>query len=179
MIISLEYYGIILLERQIAPRLYCMVYILLDESEEFAMLMDKKEIETILPHRDPMLLITTVEELIPGERILATFYVNPEREIFKGHFPSDAMLPGVYTVECIAQAADVLLLSTERYRGKIPLFLGINNVKFLNKIRPNDTIEICASLTSERKEKSIATCHGDVFCKGQIVASGDVTLAMR
>lgn len=143
------------------------------------MLMDKKEIEKVLPHRDPMLLLSNVTALESGKSIIADFYLDPSREIFEGHFPSEPMLPGVYTVECMAQAADVLLLTTERYKGKVPLFLGINNVRFTNKIFPGDTIEIRAELIYEREEKAIATCHGEVYCRDKLAACGDVTLAMR
>jgi 3-hydroxyacyl-[acyl-carrier-protein] dehydratase len=143
------------------------------------MKMDQDAIKRVIPHRDPMLLVTTVEELTPGERITATFYVDPSREIFKGHFPGDPVLPGVYSVECMAQASDILLLSTERYTGKVPLFLGINNVRFLKKILPGDTIEIHAELLSERPEKAIATCEAEIYNHGELAASGEVTLAMR
>lgn len=89
------------------------------------------------------------------------------------------MLPGVYSVECMAQTADILLLSAERYAGKIPLFLGINNVRFLKKILPGDTIEIHAKMASERVEKAIATCSAEVYNHGELAVTGDVTLAMR
>lgn len=143
------------------------------------MKLDLSGIKKIIPHRDPMLLVTTVEELEAGEYIKTTFFVEPSREIFKGHFPDEPMLPGVYTVECMAQAADILLLSLERYAGKKPLFLGINNVRFLRKILPGDTIEICARLINERLEKAIATCSAEVYDKGELAATGDVILAMR
>ncbi len=143
------------------------------------MKMDQDAIKRVIPHRDPMLLVTTVENIIPGEHITTTFYVDSTREIFKGHFPGEPVLPGVYSVECMAQTADILLLSTPRYAGKTPLFLGINNVRFLNKILPGDTIEICAELLSERPEKAIATCTAKIFNHGELAASGEVTLAMR
>lgn len=143
------------------------------------MKLDCEAVKKIIPHRDPMLLVSTVEELEPGVRITTTFHVDPEREIFKGHFPGEPVLPGVYTVECMAQAADILLLSTERYMGKIPLFLGINNVRFQRKILPGDTLEIRAVLSSERAEKAIATCSAEVYDNDELAASGDVTLAMR
>ena len=143
------------------------------------MKLDLDGIKKVIPHRDPMLLVTTVEELVPGESIVTTFYVDPAREIFKGHFPEEPVLPGVYSVECMAQSADILLLSTERYAGKIPLFLGINNVRFLRKILPGDTIEIRARLASERAEKAIATCSAEVYDHGELAVTGDVTLAMR
>ena len=143
------------------------------------MKLDLEGIKKVIPHRDPMLLVTTVEELTPGESIVTTFYVDPAREIFKGHFPEEPVLPGVYSVECMAQSADILLLSTERYAGKIPLFLGINNVRFQRKILPGDTIEIRARLASERVEKAIATCSAEIYNHGELAATGDVTLAMR
>ena len=143
------------------------------------MLMDKEAIKKVIPHRDPMLLVDTVEELVPGERAVTTFWVDPEREIFRGHFPGDPVLPGVYTVESMAQTADIVLLSCERYAGKVPLFLGINAVKFRSKIVPGDTIEMHAVLTKERPGKAIATCHVEAYNKGELAAEGDVTLAMR
>ena len=143
------------------------------------MKLSKEEIKAIIPHRDPMLLVDTVEEMVPGDHIDTTFFIDPAREIFKGHFPGEPVLPGVYSVECMAQSADILLLSMERYAGKVPLFLGINNVRFLRKILPGDTIEIRARLASERAEKAIATCSAEIYNHGELAAIGDVTLAMR
>lgn len=141
--------------------------------------LNKQQIKEIIPHRDPMLLVDEVEEIIPGESITAMFYVDPEREIFKGHFPGEPVLPGVYTVECMAQSADILLLSMERYKGTIPLFIGINNVKFLKKICPDDTIKIKARIIMERQDKGIASCAAEVYNRGELAATGEVTLAMR
>lgn len=143
------------------------------------MKFSKEEIKAIIPHRDPMLLVDTVEEMVPGDHIVTTFFIDPDREIFRGHFPGEPVLPGVYSVECMAQSADILLLSMERYAGKVPLFLGINNVRFLRKILPGDTIEIHARLASERAEKAVATCSAEIYNHGELAATGDVTLAMR
>lgn len=79
----------------------------------------------------------------------------------------------------MALTADILLLSTERYAGKVPLFLGINNVRFLRKILPGDNLEIHAKMASERAEKAIATCAAEIYNHGELAATGDVTLAMR
>ena len=141
--------------------------------------LDHEQVKLVIPHRDPMLLIDEVSYLIPGEEIRATFYVDGNREIFKGHFPGDPVLPGVYTVEATAQAADILLLSMERYKGKIPLFLAINNVSFRKKIVPGDTLEIHAMILSERKEKAIAACVAKVYTAGELAAETEVSLAMR
>lgn len=143
------------------------------------MKLDKKDIQEILPHRDPMLLVDTVEELTPGEHIVTTFFVDSQRDIFRGHFPGEPVLPGVYTVECMAQAADVLLMADGQFPGKLPLFIGINNVRFLSKIRPGDTLRIEAKIKEAKIEKAIFTCSAQVFDGDVLAATGDVTLAMR
>ena len=143
------------------------------------MKLDHEQVMGIIPHRDPMLLIDEVSDLVPGEYIDASFWVDPAREIFKGHFPGDPVLPGVYTVEATAQAADILLMLKPEYAGKTPLFLGINNVRFRRKILPGDTLQIHAEMLSERPEKAIATCHVEAYNNGVLAAEGDVTLAMR
>ena len=141
--------------------------------------LNKQQIMEIIPHRPPMLLVDEVQELTPGEQCVATLFIDPSMEIFKGHFPGDPVLPGVYTVEATAQTADILLLSLDRYQKKVPLFLGIDHVTFYKKIVPGDTIEMHASILKERQEKAIATCSVEVFCHGDLAAKTEVTLAMR
>jgi 3-hydroxyacyl-[acyl-carrier-protein] dehydratase len=143
------------------------------------MKLNHQQVMDILPHRDPMLLIDEVRKLTPGEHVEATFYVDPGRDIFRGHFPEDPVLPGVYTVEAAAQAAGILLLSLDRYKGKTPLFLGIQEVRFIKKILPGDTLEIHADLTGERGEKAVATCSAKIFTNNHLAAEATVTLALR
>ena len=143
------------------------------------MRLDKDQIKQILPHREPMLLVDEVESLVPGETVETRFFVEPEREIFLGHFPEDPVLPGVYTVECMAQTADILLMADGRFSGKLPLFIGINNVRFLSKIRPGDTLKIKAQIKAAKEEKAIFTCSAEVYDGEALAATGDVTLAMR
>ena len=144
-----------------------------------AISLTHQQVMDIIPHRDPMLLIDEAREVVPGESIVATFWVDPARDIFRGHFPGDPVLPGVYTVEATAQATDLVLMTKPAYAGKIPLFLGINNVRFLRKILPGDTMEIHARLLSERPEKAIATCRCTVYVAGEPAAETEVTIAMR
>ena len=143
------------------------------------MKMNQDEIKGILPHREPMLLVTSVEELSPGENIRATFFASPEMDIFRGHFPEEPILPGVYSIECMAQAVDILLMSTVRYAGKTPLLLGVDRVNFRKKILPGDTLEIRASIISEQKEKAIVTCAAEIYVHQERAANGDITIAMR
>ena len=79
----------------------------------------------------------------------------------------------------MAQTADILILSCERYAGKTPLFIGIDKVKFISKIKPGDTLEIHAKFAMEKKEKAIVTCRAEVYNAGVLACTGDVTLAMR
>ncbi len=141
--------------------------------------LNRSQIMEIIPHRDPMLLIDEVTAMIPGERIEASFYVSPDREIFKGHFPGEPVLPGVYTTEVMAQASDILLLSMERYAGTIPFFIGIDKVRFTAKIQPGDTIRVISSIAAERPEKAIVTCRAEVYNNEMLACTGEVTLAMR
>lgn len=143
------------------------------------LLMTTDEVKKVIPHREPMLLVDNVKEMEPEKTITTTWYIDPQREIFKGHFPGEPVLPGVYTVENMAQTADILILSTERYVGKVPLFLGVNNVKFLAKIKPGDTLQTHAVFAKERAEKAIVTCSCEVYNAGVLACTGEVTLAMR
>ena len=143
------------------------------------MKMNQDEIKGLLPHREPMLLVTSVEELSPGENIRAAFFASPEMDIFRGHFPEEPILPGVYSIECMAQAVDILLMSTVRYAGKTPLLLGVDKVSFRKKILPGDTLEIRASIISEQKEKAIVTCAAEIYVHQERAANGDITIAMR
>ena len=143
------------------------------------MKLNHEQVLQILPHRDPMLLVDEVQELEPGKHVKASFYIDPNRDIFRGHFPNDPILPGVYTVEATAQAADIMLLSLPRYVGKTPLFLGINKAAFKRRILPGDTILIEGYLKHERPEKSIATCIMKATLNGELAAETEVVLAFR
>ena len=141
--------------------------------------MNLEKIKAIIPHRDPMLLVDGVGDMMPEDSITSRFYVDPDRDIFRGHFPEEPVLPGVYTVEIMAQTSDILILSCERYAGKTPLFIGIDRVKFRWKIKPGDTLEIHSRISYENTDKAIVTCSAEVYNGGVLACEGDVTLAMR
>jgi 3-hydroxyacyl-[acyl-carrier-protein] dehydratase len=141
--------------------------------------LNNDEIKKIIPHRDPILLVDEVVDFTPGESILARYYVDPEMDILRGHFPEMPVYPGVYTVEAMAQTACIFLLSMEKYKNKMPLFLGIDKTKFMKKVSPGDTIDFRLSIISERPEKAIATFAAEATVNGEPVASGELTLAIR
>ena len=139
----------------------------------------KEKLLDILPHREPMLFIDTVSRLVPGEEAVASFRARPELPCFAGHFPGTPVLPGVYTIEAAAQAADILMMTTERYAGKLPLFMGVREATFRRKILPGDTLEIHVSLLEEKTERAIAACRGQVFVEGVLAADLELRLAFR
>ena len=141
--------------------------------------LNKEEIKKIIPHREPMLWVDEVIEMVPGESIIARLTIAPDLDLFLGHFPGNPVLPGVLSVEAIAQVADILLLSLPRYNGTTPYFIGIDEVRFKNKILPGDTVEIKASIKKEIPEKGIVTCEGEIRNGDLIAVVGLVTLAMR
>ena len=138
-----------------------------------------EQVREVLPHRDPMLFIDSVRALSPGRRIVALFRARPELPCFVGHFPGEPVLPGVFTVEATAQAADLLMMTTDRYAGKIPLFMGIERTHFRRKILPGDTLELHVALGEEKAERAIAACPGEVYVNGRLAADLEVRLAFR
>ena len=104
--------------------------------------LDHEGVMGILPHREPILLVDTVSECVPMDHIEAALYIDPEWDVFRGHFPGAPVFPGVLSVECMAQAADIMLMTAEKYQGKTPLFAGIDKARFLRKISPGDQVTV-------------------------------------
>ena len=148
------------------------------EIPQFKNTYNKPGIE-LLPHRAPFLFVDTLIAADETGAVGEYTYTNEKNDFFKGHFPGDPVLPGVYTVEATAQATDLVLMTKPAYAGKVPLFLGINNVKFRKKILPGDTLEIHAEMLTERADKAIATCKCTVYTAGDLAAESEVTIAMR
>jgi 3-hydroxyacyl-[acyl-carrier-protein] dehydratase len=104
--------------------------------------LDREAIEEILPHRPPFLLIDEVLELEPGKRVLARREVRADDWWFAGHFPGRPVMPGVLTIEAIAQAGAVAVLADEANRGKLPFFAGIDDCKFKRIVEPGDVLSL-------------------------------------
>ena len=143
------------------------------------MKLSREQVKEVLPHRDPMLLIDAVRAIEPGVCVTASLWIDPARDIFRGHFPEEPVLPGVYTIEAMAQATDLVLMTKPEYAGKVPLLLGADKARFYKKIIPGDTLEICAEMAVLREDKAIGTCRCTVSVGGEKAASADITIAMR
>jgi 3-hydroxyacyl-[acyl-carrier-protein] dehydratase len=130
----------------------------------------KDEIEQILPHRDPFLLLDEVVELEPGSRVVARKTVTDED--CAGHFPGNPIMPGVKMVEALAQAGAVAVLVQEENRGKLALFAGIDDVRFKRVVRPGDELTLECSLEQVRgpigRGKARATVNGELAVRGTL-----------
>src|SRR6185295_20183953 len=111
-------------------------------------MLDKAAIEAVLPHRDPMLLVDEVLELVPGERVVARKTVTDED--CAGHFPGNPIMPGVKMVEALAQCGAVAVLSQAENKGKLVLFAGIDNVRFKRIVRPGDVLDLVGDVERVR-----------------------------
>jgi 3-hydroxyacyl-[acyl-carrier-protein] dehydratase len=110
----------------------------------------RDEIERILPHRQPFLLIDEVLELEAGKRVVARRLVREDDWWFPGHFPERPVMPGVLTVEAMAQTGAVAVLAEERNRGKLAFFAGIDDCKFKRIVQPGDSLTLACEIVQSR-----------------------------
>ena len=134
--------------------------------------LGRAEIEAILPHREPFLLLDQVVTLEPGSRVVARKRVREDEWYLAGHFPGNPIMPGVLMVEALAQAGAVAVLSEEANRGKLVLFAGIDDVRFKRIVRPGDLLELECELERMRgpigKGKARATVGGELAVRGTL-----------
>ncbi len=112
--------------------------------------LNTQEIMKIIPHRHPFLLIDKIEDYVPGEYAVAIKNFTYDEYFFRGHFPEMPIVPGVLTVEALAQTGAVAILSQEEFKGKIAVFAGIDKCKFKRQIVPGDTVRLETKITQVR-----------------------------
>jgi len=131
-------------------------------------------IEQLIPHRPPFLLVDEIVELEPGKRVVGRREVRADDWWFAGHFPERAVMPGVLTIEAIAQAGAVAMLADEAYRGKIPFFAGIDDCRFKRVVEPGDVLTLECEFV--RVRGPIAKGQGRATVDGELAAEAMLTV---
>lgn len=134
------------------------------------MLLNSNQIQEIIPHRYPFLLIDKVIELDPGKSCVAIKNVTANEMHFIGHFPEEHVMPGVLVLEALAQTGAVCILSLPENKGKIAYFAGIEKCKFKRKIVPGDTIKLEIEITRQRGPLGYGSCKATVDGKVAVIA---------
>lgn len=130
------------------------------------------DIQKIIPHRYPFLLVDKILEVEPGKRIVGIKNVSANEPFFQGHFPGNPIMPGVLIVEALAQTACAAALLLEENKGKLGVFTGIESMKFRRQVVPGDTLRLEAEYLVFKlgmaKIKVLATVDGQVAAEGEI-----------
>lgn len=140
------------------------------------MLYNSDEIQKIIPHRYPFLLVDRIES-IEGNKVCGIKCITANEMQFLGHFPQKAIMPGVLQLEALAQTVAVMLLSKEENKGKIGLFAGINKARFKRQVIPGDVLKLEAEVTKERM--GIAFVNAVASVDGEVAVTAEMMFAVE
>ena len=141
------------------------------------MILDINEIQRILPHRPPFLLVDRIIELDPLKSATGIKNVTMMEPHFRGHFPNNPIMPGVLILEAMAQVGGLAMLYPEENRGKLALFGAMENVKFKRPVVPGDQLIMKAELMRVRGD--FGKLHAESYVGDQFAAQGDFTFALK
>ena len=139
-------------------------------------LLGTKEIMEIIPHRQPFLLLDTIEELEPGKRAVGKKCVTYNEPFFAGHFPGEPVMTGVLIVEALAQAGAVAILSNPEFKGKTAYFGAINNARFKQKVVPGDVLLLELEIIKQKGPVGVGKATATV--NGKTAVTAELTFAI-
>lgn len=139
-------------------------------------MLDSKEIQKIIPHRPPFLLVDRILELEPGKKAVGLKNVTIDEPFFLGHFPHYPVMPGVLIVEAMAQVGAVALLSKEENKGKLAYFAGIDGLRFKKQVVPGDQLKMEVIIT--RLRGSIGKGEAKAYVGEELAVSGEFTFGL-
>ena len=135
-----------------------------------------KEIMEIIPHRQPFLLIDTIEELEVGKKAVGKKCVSYNEPFFAGHFPQEPVMPGVLIVEALAQVGAVAIFSLPENKGKTAYFGAINSAKFKGKVVPGDVLLLETEIIKSKGPIGVGSAKA--YVDGKVVAQAELTFAL-
>ena len=135
-----------------------------------------REILEIIPHRQPFMLIDTIEELEPGVRAVGKKCVSYNEPYFAGHFPGNPVMPGVLIIEALAQVGAVAILGLPENKGKTAYFAGIDKAKFKQKVVPGDVLILETKIIKTKGPIGIGEATATV--NGKVAAKAELTFAI-
>ncbi len=138
--------------------------------------LNSNQIQEIIPHRYPFLMVDKVVELVPGKSCKAIKNVSANEMQFMGHFPGQHVMPGVLMVEALAQTGAIIILALEENKGKIAYFAGIDKCKFKQKVVPGDTLELNVEITKQKGPIGFGTANATV--NGKVAVSAILKFAI-
>lgn len=139
-------------------------------------ILKAKEIMEIIPHRQPFMLLDTIEELEPGTRAVARKCVSYNEPFFAGHFPQEPVMPGVLIIEALAQTGAVAILSLPENKGKTAYFAAIHSAKFKGKVVPGDVLTLETEIIKVKGPIGIGSARA--YADGKLVTQAELTFAI-
>lgn len=139
-------------------------------------ILTAKEIMEIIPHRQPFMLVDTIEELEIGRKAVGKKCVTYNEPFFAGHFPMEPIMPGVLIIEALAQVGAVALLSQPEWKGKTAYFAAIQSAKFKGKVIPGDVLRLETEIIKIKGPIGIGAAKA--FVEDKLVAQAELTFAI-
>lgn len=139
-------------------------------------MLSNVDIQEILPHRYPFLLVDKIIEIEYGKKAVGIKNVTVNEPFFQGHFPGNPIMPGVLIVEAMAQVGAVAILGTEEHKGKLAVFTGIDGLRFRRQVVPGDTLRMEVEMLYFKR--GIGKAKAQAYVGDELAASGELMFAI-
>ena len=139
--------------------------------------LNSNQIQEILPHRYPFLLVDRITDYEPGQFAQGRKCISANEMQFLGHFPQHHVMPGVLIVEAMAQVGAIAILTKEEFKGKLALFAGIDKARFKRQVVPGDVLEMRVELL--RQKGPIGVGNAKAYVDGKLVCQAELTFAVQ